>query len=97
MDSKEALVQALNSAVVSVDSDNDVPVFMLCTQEMALALYEDDKEGVYSAYTGIYSGDGGATVQVRSWQDSAELAHISPELRGQVDACIRAYLPSFFN
>ena len=96
MASKQALMRALSSVERSMDAGQG-PILLGCMLEIALALYDDDTEGVYSAYTGIYSGDGGHTVQVRSWQDLAEEAQVRGDLRAEVDACIRAYLPSFFN
>ncbi len=95
MASKQALMRALSSVERSIDADQGRNLFG-CMLEIALALYEDDTEGVYNAYTGIYTGDGGYTVRVRSWQEYAEEARVREDLRAEVHACMRAYL-SFFN
>ncbi len=95
MASKQALMRALSSVERSIDADQGRNL-LGCMLEIALALYEDDTEGVYNAYTGIYPGEGGHTVRVRSWQEYAEEAQVREDLRAEVDACMRAYL-SFFN
>jgi hypothetical protein len=96
MASKQALMRALSSVERSIDADQGRNLFG-CMLEIAIELYFDQEEGVYNAYTGIYPGEGGHTVRVRSWQEYAEEAQVREDLRGQVDACMRAYLPSFFN
>ncbi len=95
MASKQALMRALSNVERSIDAVQGRNLFG-CMLEVALALYADDTEGVYAAYTGVYSGDGGHTVRVRSWQELAEDAQVRVDLREQVDACMRDYL-SFFN
>lgn len=95
MASKQALMRALSSVERTVDAHQGRDL-LGCMLEMALAIYADDTEGVHAAYTGVYSGDGGSTIRVRSWQQYAEQAHVRVDLREQVDACMRDYL-SFFN